>query len=127
MNKNNNNDFEEQNIFSGMLRSQLLATTAVAIIAYIISGEHAYVSALAGGLAVAIATFIASKLIASKRKDAASILMSMLKAELVKLLLIVLFLFGVFKGYKDLVSGALIAGLAVAAIVSGATISKIKR
>lgn len=127
MDKNNNKDLEANNIFSGMLRSQLLATTAVAIIAYIISGKHGCLSAFAGGLSVVVSTFVASKLIARKRKDAASILMSMLKAELVKLVLIVLFLFGVFKGYKDLVSGALIAGLAVAAIVSGATISKIKR
>lgn len=127
MDKNNNKDFDANNIFSGMLRSQLLATTAVAIIAYIFSGKHGCLSAFAGGLSVLVATFVASKLIARNRKDAASILMSMLKAELIKLMLIVLFLFGVFKGYKDLVSGALIAGLAVAAIVSGASISKIKR
>jgi len=111
--------------FGGMLRSQLLATVAVAVIAFVISGVYASLSAVAGGLAVILAAFIASKVAISKRKDAASVLGSMLKAELIKIVLIVLFLFLAIKGLKeDLVPWALIVGLAAAAIISGATISK---
>jgi ATP synthase protein I len=111
-------------VFDGMLRSQLLAIVAVASVAYAISGMHAGLSALAGGLSVFLAALIAGKIAQGNNKEATAVLMRMLKAELVKIILIVLFLYGVFKGYKELVPGALIAGLAVAAIISGAAISK---
>ncbi len=112
------------NAFIGMLRSQLLATVVVAIIAYIISGVHAGLSALAGGLSVALAAAIASRVAISKRKDAASVLGSMLKAELIKIFLIILFLYLTITKYEALVPLALVAGLATAAIISGASISK---
>lgn len=120
----NNIGSTANNVFSGMLSSQLLAIVAVALVAYVISGLHAGLSALAGGLSVFLAALIASQIAKSKSKLAGAVLMQMLKAELIKIVLIVLFLFGVFKGYKELVPGALIAGLAVAAIMSGAAISK---
>ncbi len=120
----NNSGQSANNVFRGMLRSQLIATVAVALIAYFISGMHAGLSALAGGLSVFLAAAVASKIAQGKSNEAATVLMRMLKAELVKIILIVVFLYLVFKGYKELVPGALIAGLAVAAIISGATISK---
>ncbi len=123
MNDNNTGESADNN-FSGMLRSQLLATVAVGLAAYAISGMHAGISALAGGLAVLLAAFFASKIAQGKSNNASAILMRMLKAELVKIILIILFLIGIFKGYKELVPGALIAGLAVTAIISGAAISK---
>lgn len=119
-----NTGLSADNVFSRMLRSQVLATVAVAIIAYVISGKHASLSAIAGGLSVALAAFIASKVAMSKKKDATSVLGSMLKAELIKIILIVLFLYLTISGYKALVPWALIVGLAAAAIISGAAISK---
>lgn len=114
-----------ENTFGGMLRSQLLATVAVAIIAFFVSGLNGSVSAVAGGLSVVLAAFVASKVAMSKRKDAASVLASMLKAELIKIVLIILFLYLAIKELKqDLVPWALIVGLAAAAIISGATMSK---
>ncbi len=114
-----------ENTFGGMLRSQLLVTVAVAVIAFVISGINASLSAVAGGLSVVLAAFIASKMAVSKRKDAASVLGSMLKAELIKIFLIILFLYIAIKGLDNkLVPLALIVGLAAAAIISGATISK---
>lgn len=120
----NNTGQSANNVFRGMLRSQLIATVVVALIAYFFSGMHAGLSALAGGLSVFFAALVASKVAQGKSSEAATILMRMLKAELVKIILIIVFLYLVFKGYKDLVPGALIAGLAVAAIISGASISK---
>lgn len=120
----NNTGQSANNVFRGMLRSQLISTGVVALIAYFISGMHAGLSALAGGLSVFLAALVASKVAQGKGNEATTILMRMLKAELVKIILIVVFLYLVFKGYKDLVPGALIAGLAVAAIISGASISK---
>ncbi len=113
-----------KNTFEVMLRAQVLATVLVAIILLVISGANAGLSAMAGGTSVVLAAFIASKVAVSKRKDAVSVLGSMLKAELIKIFLIILFLFITIKGFKELVPWALMIGLAVAAIISGAAMGK---
>jgi len=113
-----------KNTFEAMSRSQVLATVLVAIILLVISGANAGLSAMAGGTSVVLAAFIASKVALSKRKDAVSVLGSMLKAELIKIFLIILFLFITIKGFKELVPWALMIGLAVAAIISGAAMGK---
>ena len=116
------------NVFSKMLRVQMFATLAVAVIAVVISGLHAGLSALAGGGAVIVSAFIASKVAerTAKNKDASAILINLLKAEAVKILCILVLLFVTFKLYKQLVPFALIAGLAAAALFSGAALSKFK-
>jgi ATP synthase protein I len=113
-----------KNTFEAMSRSQVLATVLVAIILLVISGANAGLSAMAGGTSVVLAAFIASKVALSKRKDAVSVLGSMLKAELIKIFLTILFLFITIKGFKELVPWALMIGLAVAAIISGAAMGK---
>ncbi len=120
----NNTGLTEDNTFGAMIRSQLLATAVVAIVAFVVSGMSAGLSAIAGGLAVTLAAFIAAKVAISKRKDAASVLGSMLKAELIKIVLIVLFLYITIREFEALVPWALIIGLAAAAIISGSAISK---
>ena len=112
-------------VFSKMLRLQLIATAIVAIASLAISGLHAGVSALLGGAAVIIAAFIASKIAQRKNVEAAAVLVNLLKAEAVKVLIIIVLLFITFKVYKQLVPFALIIGLAAAALVSGAAISKL--
>ena len=116
------------NVFSSMLRVQIIATLAVAVIALLISGLHAGLSALAGGGAVIISAFIASKVAerTAKNEDASAILINLLKAEAVKILCILVLLFVTFRLYKQLVPFALIAGLAAAALFSGAALSKFK-
>jgi len=122
-----NTGLSANNVFSRMLRLQLLATFTVALIAYIISGMHAGISALAGGLSVVLAAFFASKIAQRKHKEAAVVLISLLKAEAVKVIVIVAILFVTFKVYKQLVPFALIAGLAAAALVSGAAMTKLDK
>lgn len=124
---NSNNGLASNNVFSKMLRWQLTATAVVALIALFISGMHACVSGLAGGLSVVIGAFLASKIAqrSDKKTDASAILINLLKAEAVKILVIVVVLFITFKVYKQLVPFALIAGLAAAALFSGAAISKL--
>ena len=114
-------------IFSKMLRLQIIATTAVAIVALILSGLYAAISALAGGSAVIIGAFFAAKIAQKSKKDATAVLINLLKAEAVKVLVIVVLLFITFKVYKQLVPFALIAGLAAAALVSGAAMSKLDK
>jgi ATP synthase protein I len=113
-----------------MLKWQLISTISVAAIAYIlaermgdVSGEHAAVSALAGGMS-AVLGGLAGSMIArngDKKNNAGSIIITMLKAEAVKIFVIVLLLFLTFKLYNEhLVPIALILGLAASAILSGA-------
>lgn len=108
-----------------MARWQLIATLAVACIAFLLGGLHAFFSALAGGLSVLIGSFLASKIAANDaKKEAASVLINLLKAEACKIIVIALLLLGVFVLYKPLMPIALIAGLAAAAFFSGAALAK---
>ncbi len=113
------------NIFSKILRLQLIATAAIAVISLIISGFHAGLSAVFGGLAVLIGALVASKIAQKNKKEATAALINLLKAEAVKILVVFVLLFITFKVYKQLVPFALIAGLAAAALVSGAAMSKL--
>jgi ATP synthase protein I len=111
-------------VFSSMLRWQLVATGTVVLVALFIFGVHAGISAAAGGLSVVVAAFVASKIAQRSNKEASAILVNMLKAEAIKIFLVVILLFITFKVYKQLVPMALIAGLAAAALFSGAALSK---
>lgn len=111
-----------------MLKIQLVATFAVAIVALLISGLNAGISAVLGGLSVVLGA-CAAVLIAKrgeKNTDASAILINLLKAEAVKILVIIVLLVIIFNLYKQLVPFALIAGLAAAALFSGAALSKLK-
>ena len=120
-------NLESNKVFSKMLQWQLSATLVVMVVALIVSGVHAGLSALAGGLSVTIGAFFASKIAQRSSKEAATVLVNLLKAEAVKIVIIVVLLFIIFKLYKQLVPFALIAGLAGAALFSGAAMSKLDK
>ena len=114
-------------VFSKMLKIQCVATLVVAALALILSGLNAGISAVLGGASVVIGAFFASK-VASRGKnntEPSAILINLLKAEAVKILVIIVLLFITFIVYKQLVPFALIAGLAAAALFSGAALSKL--
>lgn len=115
-------------VFSKMLKIQLIATVAVAVLLLITSGLHAAISAVFGGSAVLIGASIASLIakLGAKNEDPTAILVNLLKAEAVKIIMIIVLLIIVFKVYTHLVPFALIAGLAAAALFSGAALSKLK-
>ena len=114
-------------IFSKMLQLQLIATAVVAIASLLISGMHAGVSALIGGAVVVVGAFLGSKIAKRTKQDATATLINLLKAEAVKVLVIFVLLLMVFKIYRQLVPFALIVGLAAAALVSGAAMSKLDK
>ena len=116
---------ESINVFSKMLRWQFVATVVVATTSLAISGIHAFISTILGGLSVIVASFVASKIAQLNNKEASAILINMLKAEAIKILLIVILLFVTFKVYQQLVPFALVAGLAAAALFSGAAMAKL--
>ncbi len=115
-------------VFSKMLKVQLVATLAVAVVALLVSGLNASVSAVLGGASVVLgalaATAIAKR--GANKEDPTAILVNLLKAEAVKILVIIILLVIIFNVYKQLVPFALIAGLAAAALFSGAALSKLK-
>ena len=115
-------------VFSKMLKIQLVATFSVAVLALFVSGLHASVSAMLGGASVVLgacaAVAVAKR--GEKNKDASAILINLLKAEATKILIIIVLLVVIFKLYTQLVPFALIAGLAAAALFSGAALSRLK-
>lgn len=100
---------------------------AVAVVVYFIAGLNAAISAILGGMTVAIGGYLASLVAkrAAGKADASAILIVMLKAEALKIFVIIALLVVIFIFYKQLVPFALIAGLAAAAIFSGAALSKL--
>lgn len=109
-----------------MLKVQLIATCVVAIVAFFLSGLTASVSAALGGATVVIGAYLAS-LVARRgegKTSPSAILVNLLKAEAVKILVIIILLVVIFGFYKQLVPFALIAGLAAAALFSGAAMAK---
>lgn len=113
-------------LYRNMLRWQVMATAAVTILALVVSGPQAAVSALLGGVSVVIGAWFASRIAEKGRlkTDPTAVLLNLLKAEAVKILIIAIILFVVFKLYQALVPFALIAGLAGAALFSGAALAK---
>jgi ATP synthase protein I len=112
-------------VFSKMLRLQTIATVVVSIVSLVIFGPHAGLSALLGGLVVIIGAFFGVKIAQRSKKEATAVLINLLKAEAVKILVVFVLLLITFKIYKQLVPFALIVGLAAAALVSGAAMSKL--
>ena len=120
------NNQSAKQTYRNMLRWQVIATVVVTLIAGVAGGVAAGISALFGGSAVIIGAWFAAK-IAEKgqtKTQATAVLLNLLKAEAVKILIVAIILFAVFKLYQSLVPFALIAGLAAAALFSGAALAK---
>ena len=101
-----------------VLRWQLAATAALALIAALIAGGHGAASALAGGL-ISITAGLAAALVASlgSAKSAGGVVVGALRAEGVKLGLAILLLWLVLLNYSQAVIGALIATFVVTLLI----------
>ena len=101
-----------------VLKWQLLATAALALISGLVAGRHGVASALAGG-AISIAAGLAGALAAAfaSARSPASVVMGALRGEAVKLALAVLLLWLVLSHYRDAVVGALIATFIVTLVI----------
>jgi len=104
--------------FLTVLKWQLLATTALALLSGLVAGWHGAASALAGG-AISIAAGMTSALVASaaSARSAGSVVMGALRAEAVKLGVAVLLLWLVLTNYAQAVVGALIASFIVTLVI----------
>lgn len=114
-------------VFSKMLKVQLIATLVAAIVVMVFFGKSAAISVVLGGLSVVCGAYCASLIgkQSAKSQEASAILVNLLKAEAVKIAVIILLLLLIFKFYAQLVPFALIVGLAVSALFSGIALSKI--
>jgi ATP synthase protein I len=107
--------------FSKSAKWQLIITASLTLIFLPIAGVNAALSALAGGMSVILASYAGMKMAQVGKSDAAaSVLITLLKAEAIKIVIVTLLLFLVFKFYQGLVPLSLIGGLAGSALASGA-------
>jgi F0F1-type ATP synthase assembly protein I len=100
---------------------QLVLNAIVALVFGYFANLHAACSVLLGMTVVMIGSFVGALVAqqAKSRKTPGSILMAILKGELVKIAIIATFLLLIFKFYVLLVPIALIIGLAITALMAG--------
>jgi ATP synthase protein I len=101
-----------------VLRWQLVATAAIALLAALLAGIHGASSAAAGG-AISIIAGLAAALVASRSeaKSAGSVLVGALRAEAVKIGLAVLLLWLVLANYEEAVVAAFIGAFAATMVI----------
>lgn len=113
-------------IYKKMIVRQLVFGVSGAIALGIIFDIHAGISLLAGVMPVVIGVLVASPIANKKNNDnPGGIVINALKAEAVKIFLILALMWLEFKSYNDLVPMALVVGLVMAALISGIAISHI--
>jgi ATP synthase protein I len=102
------------------LRWQILVTVALTVLAGALAGAHGALSALLGG-SVMIFAGIASAVVASwsKPATAGTALLGVLRAEAVKILVVVALLWLVLAAYKDVVLPAFIGAFAASVLALG--------
>jgi len=105
-----------------VLKWQLVATGAIAVLAGIWAGQHGMVSAVLGGLVNVAAGVVYAFLLGLGQRaravpDAGSTLVAMLRAEAAKILAIVGGLWLVLSAYKDVVPAAFFTAFAITVIV----------
>ena len=101
-----------------VLRWQLVATIALALIAGLMAGTHGALSATAGGL-VSIAAGLASAVVASRgaTKSAGGILAGALTAEAMKLGLAAILLWVVLANYEEVVVAGFLASFVATMLI----------
>ena len=122
----------KKELFPPYLKNMLIKLSSISVIsALIVSGffgVHAGISVLSGALVV-IVGLLASTPIANKSWETnkgSSIVLNALKAEGVKILIIILLLWTIFNFYENVEPLAIVFGLTIAAIFSGIGLTKIE-
>ena len=101
-----------------VLKWQLVATTALALLSGLVAGWHGAASAVAGG-AISITAGLSAAAVASLggSRSAGTVVTAALRAEAVKLGMAVLLLWLVLTNYAQAVVGALIASFIVTLVI----------
>lgn len=107
--------------FSKMAYWQVVITAIISGVSLLVAGVNAAISALAGGACVVVGSYVGMLLAQGQNGGTPGVvLITLLKAELVKVLVIAVLLLVIFKYYHGLVPLFLIGGLAGSALASGA-------
>ena len=114
--------------FSKAARWQVIITVLISGVSLLVAGVNAAISAFVGGASVIVGGFAGmiggfAGMMMARRLNGLTpgvVLMSLLKAEAIKVLVIVMLLLVIFKYYRGLVPLSLIGGLAGSALASGA-------
>jgi len=114
--------------FSKAVRWQIIITVLISGVSLLVAGVNAAISAIAGGASVIIGGLAGMLgglvgMTMARRLNGLTpsvVLMAWLKAEAIKVLVIVILLLVIFKYYRGLVPLSLIGGLAGSALASGA-------
>ena len=122
---------KKKGLFPPYVKNMLIKLSTISTISALIVlgffGLHAGISVLSGAFVVIIGLTVSTPIANKSRgtNEASSIVMDALKAEGVKILIIILLLWAIFNFYDDKVPLAIIFGLAIAAIFSGIGLTKI--
>lgn len=110
------------------LKKLVLASVVTAVIVFVFFGMHAGISLLLGAVPVIVGLIVSTPIAYKSRdtKKASTIVISALKAEAVKILIIIFLLWLVFKFYEQIVPLANIGGVIIAAVVSGIGVTKLE-
>lgn len=107
--------------FSKAVRWQIIITVLISGVSLLVAGVDAAYSAFAGGASVMLGGY--AGMLMARRPNGGTpggVLISLLKAEIIKVLVIAMLLLVTFKYYQGLVPLSLIGGLAGSALASGA-------
>jgi len=122
---------KKKGLFPPYVKNMLIKLSTISIISALIVlgffGLHASISVLSGAFVVIIGLIVSTPIAHKSREtnEASGVVMDALKAEGVKILIIILLLWAIFNFYEDKVPLAIIFGLAVAAIFSGIGLTKL--
>ena len=110
-----------------MLLRQFIVLSVLFVLSYYIYSIELALSIVLGFVAVIVGIVISTPLAKLKTKglSASSVLVNILKAELIKLGVIILLLWLFFKLYSNLIPFGLMLGLIISALMSGLAISKL--
>ena len=110
-----------------MLLRQFIVLSVLFVVSYYTYSIELALSIVLGFVAVIVGIVISTPLAKLKTKglSASSVLINILKAELVKLGVIILLLWLSFKFYSNLIPFGLMLGLIISALMSGLAISKL--
>ena len=110
------------------LKKLVLASVVTAVIVFVFFGMHAGMSLLLGVVPVIVGLLVSAPIAYKSRdtKKGSTIVISALKAEAVKILIIIFLLWLAFKFYEQIVPLANICGVIIAAIVSGISVTKLE-
>ncbi len=107
--------------FSKAAHWQIIITLLFSGVALLVAGVNASISAFLGGSSVIIGGYAALMIAKSPNGSTpGAVLIALLKAEVIKVLVIAVLLLIAFKYYQGLVPLSLIGGLAGSALASGA-------